>query len=218
MLRFEMMGTSVGVHWMFWLISAVLGGGFRAEDAQDWAEVGIWVGVVFVSILVHELGHALMARRFGAPSEIVLHGFGGVTIMPAGLLNRRQCIFVSAAGPTAGLCLGVSVLLAMLVVPAVFGPVRNEGLLVAASYALYVNFFWTFVNLLPIQPMDGGQILRDVLGPSRFKTTCIIGMMCAIGVGCWALDAGMVLLAFFMFYYAYLNYMGQANDGGVITR
>jgi stage IV sporulation protein FB len=218
MLRFDVMGISVGVHWMFWLISAMLGGGLRAEDAQDWGNVAIWTAVVFVSILVHELGHALIARRFGAPSEIILHGFGGVTIMPANYLNRRQSIFVSAAGPAAGLCLGLTILLAVFTVPRIFGPVASEGLQIAAIYALYVNFFWTFINLLPIQPMDGGQILRDVLGPSRFKITCVIGMFCAIAVGLLALKAGMMILGFFMFYFAYLNYMGQANDGGVITR
>lgn len=218
MLRFSLAGIPVSAHWMFWVISAVLGGAFEARTASHWADVGIWVGVVFFSILVHELGHALAVRHFGAPTEIILHGFGGATLLPAGRLTRRQSIVVSAAGPLAGLSLGLTVLAAAGAAQTIAGPIRHEGILTATSYALQVNFFWTFINLLPIQPMDGGQILRDVLGPSRFKVTCVIGMVCAALVGLLALKAGMMFLAFFMFYFAYLNFVGQATDGGVITR
>jgi stage IV sporulation protein FB len=213
MLRFDVAGFPVGVHWMFWVISALLGGALYANEPAEWADVGIWVGVVFFSILVHELGHALAARHYRLPSEIILHGCGGVTIMPAGHLSRGQSIVVSAAGPTASIGLGVLVWIA-----ARFAPIGHPGIAVAISDALWVNFGWTVINLLPIQPMDGGQILRDLLGPSRFKITCVIGMVCAAAVGALALKVGLTFLAFFMFYFAYLNFVGQAGDGGVITR
>lgn len=198
---------------MFGIIMALLGGAHRADSPDKWADVGIWICVVFFSVLVHELGHALAVRYFKLPTEIILHGFGGVTIMPAGHLSRGQSIFVSSAGPLAGLLLGGIFLALFLIVPK-----GHAGVDAAITYGLWVNFFWTFINLLPIQPMDGGQILRDILGPTRFRITCIIGMLSAVAVGLLALQLSMVFLAFFMFYFAYLNYRGQANDGGVIKR
>lgn len=208
-----MMGIQVGVHWLFWLIMALLGGALGAESAADMTDVAIWVAVAFVSVLIHELGHALAARKFGLPSEIILHGFGGVTILPAGMMSRGQNIFVSAAGPLASLSLGMLTVFVGMVVPR-----GHPGLEEVLWDAKWINFFWTFINLLPIQPMDGGQILRDVLGPSRFKATCVIGAITATGIGLLALEIGQVYLAFFMFYFAYLNFVNQANDGGVIRR
>ncbi len=220
MLQFEMARIPIVVHWTFWLSAVLLGDGLNANSSKEWIDIGIWTVVMFASILVHELGHALMARRFGAESMIQLHGFGGVTFMPRNAFTRRQHIWVSAAGPMAGLCLGASVFLAAKLATLYFGQIHNMGVLVAIDCALQINFIWSFINLLPIQPMDGGQILRDVLGPARYRTTCTIGTFTAIGAGIYALNMNpiQIYLAVFMFYFAYLNYVDQAGDGGVISR
>src|SRR5437870_1053723 len=98
-LNFRLFGIPVRIHPMFWLMSALLG--------QSWLRVGIeylliWVACVFVSILVHEMGHIIAAWAFGVWGEIVLYGFGGLAI-PAGQMRHRwQHIIVCFAGPLAG--------------------------------------------------------------------------------------------------------------------
>ena len=71
-LRFSVLGIPVRVHPTFWFIGLLLG-----SATPQLSLVAIWIGCLFLSILVHELGHALAARSFGWPPDIVLHGFGG---------------------------------------------------------------------------------------------------------------------------------------------
>ncbi|MFN8386267.1 MAG: hypothetical protein U0X92_07570 [Anaerolineales bacterium] len=88
-LRFSIAGIPVRVHPLFWLIALLLG------SSGDLLQIVIWIFVVFVSIVVHELGHAFAFRWYGLRSQILLHFSGGLTIpettpwavdMPASLL------------------------------------------------------------------------------------------------------------------------------------
>lgn len=98
-LRFSVLGIPVRVHPMFWLVGALLGSGAGPQLGV----IAIWIGCLFVSILVHELGHALAARSFGWPPDIVLHGFGGFARYSPGFgYTRRRAIWISFAGPLAG--------------------------------------------------------------------------------------------------------------------
>ena len=81
------------------------------DENQRLTRIAIWIGVAFVSILVHELGHAVIMRRFGSNARIVLHSFGGLAI-PEGSLgfgrsyHRRSSneqIYISLAGPFAAI-------------------------------------------------------------------------------------------------------------------
>src|SRR5512147_2302977 len=73
-LRFSIAGIPVTVHPLFWLIALLLG------SSGDLLLIPIWVAVVFISILIHELGHAFAFRRFGQRSQIILHFAGGLTV------------------------------------------------------------------------------------------------------------------------------------------
>jgi hypothetical protein len=73
-LRFRLLGIPVRVHPLFWLATAVLGSG----GSETLGPILIWIGCVFVSILVHEYGHGLMARLFRCRPSIVLYGLGGL--------------------------------------------------------------------------------------------------------------------------------------------
>lgn len=212
MLRFPLGPIPVQVDWWFWLAAVLLGGGAQAHDPEDWARVAVWVAVVFVSILVHELGHALAGRKFGAGALIRLHGFGGVTLLPGARFNRAQNLLVSAAGPAAGLALGVLVLFASRTIAAPPPMIR-----LAISDALYVNFVWTFINLLPIQPLDGGQILGHALGPARGGFTAAVGFTVATLLCIWTLTHGMLFSAFMLAMLAYYNLRREPVEGGVIT-
>jgi stage IV sporulation protein FB len=168
---------------------------------------------VFVSIIVHELGHALAGQRYGATPFIRLHGFGGVTFLPGTHFNRVQNIVVSAAGPIAGLSLGFLVLIISMLAA---DPPRLASL--AIRYGLFVNFVWTFLNLLPIQPLDGGQILGQILGPRRTGVTSWIGLVLAVALCALALSQRFIFAAFMLAMLAYYNYSRERVEGGVVTQ
>lgn len=114
-LHFSLFGFPVRVHPMFWLVTLMLG--YQSGDA---ASVLTWIVAVFLSILVHELGHALTMRAYGLRPWIVLHGFGGLTGYEPSYDSRSRGsdtlgqILISAAGPAAGFLL-VAVLVLGLV-------------------------------------------------------------------------------------------------------
>ena len=74
-LHFKLLGMPIRIHPLFWLIAVILG-----ANSGGATEVLIWVAAVLVSILIHELGHALVIRAFGFHPWIVLYGIGGLTI------------------------------------------------------------------------------------------------------------------------------------------
>jgi Zn-dependent protease len=178
-LQFHLLGVPIRVHPMFWLMSLLLG--------NSWLRVGIsyllaWVVCVFVSILIHEMGHVLAARAFGVWSEIVLYGFGGLAIGAGQMRSKGQHIIVCFAGPLAGFVfLGTVILVLPIVSQEEWSYVRNQimallgleaedrDLLVGfglkraiLSDLFWINLVWGLVNLLPIWPLDGGQISKDV--------------------------------------------------------
>jgi stage IV sporulation protein FB len=167
-LRWRMFGISVRVHPLFWLVACLLGAS-ELDRGAGW--LVLWVGCVFVSILVHELGHVLMGRAFGSHSHIVLYGFGGLAIGSNDQPQRWQRIAVLFAGPLAGFALfGVVCLTQFLVFPPrEDGPWMSydmsEGMWVFANaldMLWRMNLFWSIANLVPIYPLDGGQISREI--------------------------------------------------------
>ena len=190
MLKFRLFGIPVMIEGWFWLSAVLLGGGYTAHNPKDWMLVGVWTAVMFVSILVHEFGHALVGSHFGTHPAIKLHGFGGLTFLPGGHFSRAQSIGVLP--PPSGL---VSF---------------------AIIQALYINFFWTFINLLPIQPLDGGQILRELLGPRRVRVTALIGGVLAVLLCLWSLRVGRVYMALMLALFAFYNFRQEPVAGGVV--
>lgn len=156
-LRFRVAGFPVQVHPLF-LLTAV------ASGLSGWwtpGRVAVWCGVVFLSVLIHELGHALAFRRFGHGASIALHGLGGTTSSTGGrTLTHRQDLWLSLAGPAAGFALGGGVLALQLLTP-----VGQAGGLVgyAVSALLWANFGWGILNLMPILPLDGGHAMAAVI-------------------------------------------------------
>ncbi|HLO17243.1 MAG TPA: site-2 protease family protein [Anaerolineales bacterium] len=181
-LRFSLLGFPVRVHPLFWLIAVLLG-----SASADPIQILIWVLVVFVSILVHELGHALAFRRYGLSSQIVLHFAGGLTIPESTLwgskwanvaLGPNQEIFISLAGPGAGFLFAVLVIAGVvisggsIIMGRLFGiiplpamalmPFGGNILNSLVTTLLWVNIFWGLINLLPVYPLDGGNVARYI--------------------------------------------------------
>lgn len=189
-LNWRMFGISVRVHPMFWVV-AILFGRPNLDDPKWLSFLLIWVGCFFVSILIHELGHVIVGRIFGADGNIVLYSFGGLAIGSSTQEKRWQRNLVYFAGPLAGFLLaGVIVVVVLLLLPkdlpqyVVKSPldylrIVERNMLVAGWHVfgvmavhdlLWMNIWWGLLNLLPIWPLDGGRISRETaewLDPRR---------------------------------------------------
>jgi Zn-dependent protease len=181
-LNFNIAGIQVRVHPLFWVIALLFGS--SSGELIQWL---IWVVAIFVSILVHELGHALAMRQYGLPSYVILYWGGGLTV-PEPVkwgtnwanvsLRPNQEIFISLAGPFAGFLFAglvvagvaaaggsifVNMLLGLIPIPTAILPWggRIPNLLIATL--LWVSIFWGLLNLMPVYPLDGGNVTRYLL-------------------------------------------------------
>jgi Zn-dependent protease len=160
-LNWRMFGVNIRVSPWFWLVSALLG--WSAVDLGLQYLV-LWVLCVFVSILLHEFGHVLMGRLFGSDGYIVLYSFGGLAVGSKNLSRWWQRVLVSFAGPLAQLALyGVLRLMVGVIEPAFDHPVHGELAFEAYYNLLVINLYWAIMNLIPVWPLDGGQVAREVL-------------------------------------------------------
>jgi Zn-dependent protease len=205
MVRFLLFGFPVEVQPLFWLIAFLLSGGLGMLDSRDWLPVLERMTSVFVSLMAHELGHALAVRRLGGQAAIVIHTFGGTTFFQQGF-DRKESIIISAAGPVFSLALAALAAIGLFVIPV---PAFLREITVVT---LWINCIWTAFNLLPVMPMDGGQILRDVLGARHFRLTCIIGMAAAVLAGVAMFYYGLVFGAVLLGFMAYANFKGTLRS------
>ena len=183
--RFRLLNFPVRVNAWFWLLALVLGWNIlgRLRPPGNIIELAVWVGCVLISILIHELGHALSARRFGASRiSIVLYGMGGLAIN-VGTRTRRERIQVLLSGPGAGFIVGIPCFLLWKFVPGLPFPIGS-----AVFFMWRISLIWGLVNLVPVFPLDGGQVMgeviagRDTLGSRErmFKYSFIIAAGLAV--------------------------------------
>jgi Zn-dependent protease len=162
-LTFSLFGIPVRVLPWFWLVSVLMGFDLLSFRGQGLALLLGWVGVVFVSILIHELGHALVARWFGYPPRIMLYHFGGLAMyQPSWDYTTAKAILISVAGPGAGFLFYGLVWLVKSWAESRGAQVSLFGRFVLSNLE-YVNLWWGLINLLPVHPLDGGQVCREVL-------------------------------------------------------
>jgi Zn-dependent protease len=155
-----MFGTPVRVHPLFWLVSLILG-----YDTSIQLGVGYllaWVACVFVSILLHEFGHVWMGRLFGSQGYIVLYSFGGLAVGSNRVPYAWQRILVLLAGPGIQLLLFAFIRWKGVWLLSLAPPAWQDALAFVLDILIWINLFWPLLNLLPIWPLDGGQIMREV--------------------------------------------------------
>lgn len=154
-VKFSVFRIPVEVRPSFLLIAALLGLQSNRLDL-----VLIWVGVIFVSILIHELGHALTARHYGSDVAIELNGIGGLTswTIPETEIGPGRRALIAAAGSAVGLIFGAMVW-ALSTQFGPYSPVVAFGL----ENLILVNVFWGLLNWLPIRPLDGGHLFTSLL-------------------------------------------------------
>jgi Zn-dependent protease len=200
--HFSIARIPVRIEPAFLLISALFGLRYL-EAGLD--VVLVWVACSFVSILVHELGHGFALKVFGQPSVIVLHGFGGVTISQRrSTLQGARSIVVSLAGSITALIV-------------LWFPVRSyldsltleraldlpELALWALIFLEFQNLWWSIANLLPIRPLDGGNVTTELFGIDMARRVSI-GVAIAAAIFAFVNDQGYA--GFFALFLAFMNF------------
>jgi Zn-dependent protease len=169
-----------------------------------------WVATVFVSVLLHELGHATIGMLFGLQPSIELHGMGGTTSWTTTKkLSTFQRVAISLAGPFAGFFVGG--LVAAAAYAGLFPHTDSWDAIVAQ--VLFVNIGWGVFNLLPMLPLDGGNVMTALLNamtggrgerPARIVSMVVAvlaGVLVVVGkLGWWG---AMLVLSFLA-----INYQG----------
>ncbi len=239
MIRFTIFGVPVEIQPMFWLTGAFIGGAINARTKEQILGVLVFMIIMAISILVHELGHALVGRRLGGgSSSITLWGLGGLAYSHGGRFTRSGNFWRVAAGPGAGfalfllvvllLCIGLGPmnglnLTALTLFGTVLTPVSDElrtfvlegGPKIKIINAfLWINFWWGILNLLPVLPLDGGRIAELFVKPQ--KLVYQIGLVTGVAMAVLALTfLGSTFTAIMFGYLAYQNYqMMQENRWG----
>ena len=210
MLNFTIFGFPVRVHWMFWLVAVLLSGALGDPGRDALIRLVTFAGVVFVSILWHEIGHGLAFRKYGSRPTILLYGMGGLC-SGSGRFTRGQSMFISAAGPAASLFL-FAVAWVLWHYTGFKGASRITELIL--FYLLWINGFWTLVNLLPVVPLDGGHIFQAFMANKKPQIVPVVGAITAVAVAICALvlpKPPMVFLAILFGYLAFTNY--QRSQG-----
>lgn len=280
-LRFQILGFPVRVSAWFWLgvlmlgyqSAASLNNGLEDTSPGMLPILLVWIACVFVSILIHELGHTLAYRRFHVGSSIVLYHLGGLAIpggeqQPAAndfaydpsesyarsinpnawqdntptrrrdLLTPQQHIFVSLAGPLLQIASALVLLLLVklcgygLKLDVVEGSIQmnmgplhllpdaienqifagkifsNASLFLFVDFYLFVSLYWALLNLVPVWPLDGGQVTERIVEIKRAprSITFQISLAASICLVIYALSKQQTFMAIMFALFAYNSF------------
>lgn len=233
-INFSLFGFPVRVHPLFFVLPILLGRGMATGFDNPGVGYLIVVALFFVSVLIHELGHSLAFQLFKQPSRIVLYWMGGLAIPDTGAWSQRsasltqnQRMFISFAGPLAGLLLaGVFVLIGLamggkIFLGWIFIPIPlidfretiwadNQSIRALFFGGILLNIFLNLFNLLPVYPLDGGQIAGQFMSKmdprDGFRNSLILSMAVAGMIAVFALLKSEPFLALFFGYIAYTNF------------
>ena len=188
---FRFKGIDLYLHWSWFLVAA-----FEIQRRQGQYSSVIWNALeylgLFLIVLLHEFGHALACRQVGGTAnQILLWPFGGVAYV-----NPPQrpgaTLWSIAAGPLVNVALLTVLGVPALAVPALFGWTQGWAQTMPNAYLLVewisrINFALLIFNILPVYPLDGGQILRSllwyVMGRARsLMVAVVVGLLGIVGL------------------------------------
>ena len=212
-LNFRLLGVRVRVVPWFWLVAMLLGWNLTRVGDQQAMYLTLWIAAVFLSILIHEMGHALAMRYYGIDSYIILYQFGGLAVpdrhsssMGYGSRSKGEDpisqIVISAAGPAGQLSLALAIVLVLrltgfalrfevpyleYVISVREGtPIDSVPLEFVLFFFILISVLWALLNLLPVYPLDGGQIVRNIFGlfhpVAGIQYSLILSVITAAGV------------------------------------
>ena len=227
-LHFRVFGIPVRVHPYFWLVTLIFA---LQGNSTPPAKVLIWIVAVFVSILIHELGHALFQMRYGGHPRIILYGMGGLAACEDCDRSTRSQILISLAGPGAGFLLAMVVLFLLQISGHEPGIAIGSGSQVSPPWIsilgakfhwfgfrslpinllvgnlLWINILWGAVNLLPIYPLDGGHISRELCVLSQPRQGIVLSLQISVACGILMAIVGLFWRSFFVtLLFGYLAY------------
>ena len=200
-------GTTIDIDFSF-LILAVFFVAMTYDPKLGIQYALIWVPVIFVSVLIHELAHAAAIGLFGfGSSQIVLGGMGGVT------MNERrakpwQDMLISVAGPASSFALWY---LSNLIIANV-ALVHEDRMLAALMPRMAgANWFWALFNLIPVAPLDGGHAVRDLLRTltsekNAFVIATWIAFIVAGGIAIWMFARREFFIGLFIGWFVYVAF------------
>lgn len=236
-LTFPFFGFPVRVHPAFFIMPLLLGRGLVGDLNMGIGLVVITV-VFFVSILIHELGHAVAFRYYGIPSRIVLYWMGGLAIPErsggswggnkSGSLNSNQQIVVSLAGPIFGFLLAAALIVFVYAIggsiivnrlnyiplpqPDLAGTFLEGGkpAFVLIWSGIIINIILNLFNLVPIYPLDGGQVARQVMiqmdPQDGARNSIYLSIAAAVLIALFAFSLKASFMAVFFGFMAWSNY------------
>ncbi|MBX0295889.1 site-2 protease family protein [Haloarcula nitratireducens] len=176
------------------------------------AAVGLFTGVI-----LHELGHSLVALRYGYPIDsITLWLFGGIAQLTEMPEDWKQELAIAVAGPAVSVVLGVLSYVAFAVLPGAQSAVI-EGARFVFAYLALMNVALAVFNMLPGFPMDGGRVLRALLARTRSyaRATQIaaeVGKAFAVMLGLFGLFVANNLLLAGLAFFIYIGAQGESRQ------
>lgn len=210
-------GIDVRVHATFALLLAwVAFVEYQARQTVNAALVGVlFIVAVFATVVFHEMGHALTARRYGVQTrEIILLPIGGVSRLERIPENPRQEFWVAVAGPLVSLAIAGVLFLGFRLMLA--NPAPTDAWVATGRFVyrlMWVNVALAAFNLLPAFPMDGGRVLRSLLAtrmpyPRATHYAARLGQGLAILFGIAGLFGNPILLLIAVFIW-----LGASQEG-----
>ncbi len=202
----KLFGIPLRIHVTFFLLLLLVAAPTQAMSGVGRVSGVLFVVALFACVIIHELAHSLMARKYGVPVRyIILLPIGGVAMMERMPDDPHQELNVAVVGPLASL--GIAIVLTAVVVlmggnvQTFLSPLHAGGVSFVARLA-WVNIMLAGFNILPAFPMDGGRVLRALLA-ERLKFTDATRYAAYIGRG-----LGIVMAAFGIFYNFWLVIIG----------
>jgi Zn-dependent protease/CBS domain-containing protein len=160
-------GIDIKVHATFLILLAWIAlAGYQRAGSAAAVEAALFTIAIFASVVLHEYGHALMARRFGVKTrQITLLPIGGVASLERIPDRPRQELAIAVAGPAVTFVLVVALYVALRLVGASTSPPRSDASTSSGFLAslMWINIWLLGFNLLPAFPMDGGRVLRAAI-------------------------------------------------------
>ena len=227
---FRIRGIEIKMHFTFPLILiwAGLSFGLFRSGGTEGAIYGVLVtSLVFLIVLLHELGHSIAAQYYNVPvKQIILLPIGGVAQLEEIPEDPQKELVIATAGPLVNFLLAI---ILTLIAPFLGQSVSARSLLSLTTvvgeltfssiftYVFITNLFIGAFNLIPAYPMDGGRILRSLMATrlSYTRATSIavmIGQILSWGFGLWGFLTG----NFFLIILAFFIYTGAAQEGKMV--